>query len=77
MVEGNRVLSVVIEGELLAVDEGMNFKCMTCRDTNEVRVFNQCDHCDGVGCPKCDAGLVQASIPCPVCEQNRKMSSRY
>lgn len=77
MVEGNRVVSIVIEGELLALEEAMNYRCMTCRDTNRVRVFDQCEHCDGVGCTKCDAGLVPSSIPCPTCEQNRKMSTRY
>lgn len=70
MVEGPWVLDLFrldektlqVEGELdLAVN------CNHCRDTKRVPVFDECQKCFGVGCDKCDEGLVMTSVPCPMC----------
>ena len=42
-------------------------KCYTCKDTKKVSVFDECEHCEGVGCQQCDAGLVRRFIDCPDC----------
>jgi hypothetical protein len=77
MVEGKRVVSLYLDGEYLELPpEETNYRCYTCKDTNRVQVFDQCGHCDGTGCNKCDQGLVPSSIPCPACEQNRRLSMR-
>lgn len=74
MVEGNRVVSVVIGGEKLE-DTQRVYQCVTCKDSHRVQVFDQCDYCEGAGCSKCDEGLVPSSIPCPVCALNKMLSS--
>lgn len=52
------------------------YRCDTCHDTHRVQVFDQCDLCEGVGCSKCDEGLVPSSIPCPMCDQKARLQ-RY
>jgi len=74
MVEGNRLTSIVIEGKKLEVEVEVFHRCMTCKDTGRVQVFDQCERCDGVGCSKCDQGLVPSSIPCPTCALNAMLS---
>lgn len=46
-------------------------RCESCRDTGRMPVFDQCEHCEGVGCSHCDEGLVPATIPCPLCQKRR------
>lgn len=76
MVEGNRVVSILIEGEKFEVETLIVYRCVTCKDTGRVQVFDVCGACDGVGCNKCDQGLVPSSIPCQVCALNRMLSYR-
>ena len=73
-VVGNRVTLILIEGKKLELEAEVVFKCVTCKDTGRVRVFDQCEHCDGTGCPKCDQGLIPSSIPCPTCALNAMLS---
>ena len=47
-------------------------KCESCRDTGRTPVFDQCEHCDGVGCEHCDEGLVPSTIPCPSCGKGKR-----
>ena len=75
MVEGNRVISVAWSGEKLEADK--IYKCQMCKDTDKIRVFNECPTCEGVGCTRCDGGLVPGTIPCPACSLNRMLSKHY
>lgn len=45
----------------------LRVRCESCRDTGRMPVFDQCEHCEGVGCAHCDQGLIPATIPCPSC----------
>jgi hypothetical protein len=47
-------------------------KCEACRDSGRMPVFDQCEHCEGVGCAHCDQGLVPSTIPCPSCQSGRR-----
>ena len=76
-VKGNQVLSVLVEGDLVEVDDlSQYYDCVSCRDTGKVGVFNPCDYCDGTGCERCDMGLNRASIPCPTCALNKLLSRK-
>lgn len=57
-------------------DDGVAYKCETCKDQRKVRVFNECPKCYGVGCKRCDEGLIPSSIPCPDCTTQRTQFSR-
>ena len=84
MVEGQRVKSYFRQGaepEEVAPEEvepqGKTVhRCGTCRDDHRVQVFNECPYCEGAGCKKCDEGLVQGSIPCPDCTQQKPQRRR-
>jgi RecJ-like exonuclease len=74
MIEGNRVLSMqhlvpvddIVEDEII-------YRCVACKDTGHLIVFDECPHCEGVGCKHCDQGLVRNQIPCQSC--GRKSTS--
>lgn len=67
--------SVPAHASLSSVDEELEvtYRCEHCKDSGRVQAFDPCPHCDGVGCPKCDEGLVPSSIPCPMCASGRKL----
>lgn len=52
------------------------YRCEICKDTGRVQVFDPCEHCDAVGCNKCDEGLVPSSIPCQMCDSKAKQMRR-
>lgn len=47
--------------------------CVSCQDTGQVKVYNLCGHCNGIGCGRCEDGYTQGYIPCqdPNCSVNR------
>jgi hypothetical protein len=45
------------------------YRCETCRDTGQMRVFDECEVCHGRGCRHCDEGLVPSSVNCPDCRE--------
>lgn len=79
MVQGRRVTSVTVLPTLKLVEPvepAAHYQCQTCQDKNKVQVFDQCEHCDGLGCPRCDKGLVPSSIACPECDRIRRFGGR-
>jgi hypothetical protein len=73
MVEGFLVLSVGRVTDIPPpVAALLSFKCEACKDTGRMPVFDQCEHCEGVGCSHCDEGLVPATIPCPSCQKGKR-----
>jgi len=79
MVVGKRVVNFShIEEETKPEVPEVYHRCNICKDTGKVRVFDQCEHCDGMGCSKCDQGLTPGTIPCPMCEQKERLKAwRY
>jgi len=76
MIVGKRVVNFTqIEPEVAIEEPEKFYRCVTCQDTKRVRVFDQCDHCEGLGCPRCDEGLVPGNIPCPACYQKERLAS--
>ena len=69
---GQRVVSIYAKDVLIETTEYYN--CVTCRDSGRVQVFDQCEHCEGAGCSRCDEGLVPSTVPCPSCELNKMLS---
>jgi hypothetical protein len=70
MVQGSYILDLLELNEAtgrVVDDADYAVNCKTCRDRKKVPVFNECDDCEGVGCEKCDGGLVLSSLPCPDC----------
>lgn len=50
------------------LDSFNNIKCLDCRDTKKVVVYDVCDYCLGKGCKKCNnTGDVKNYIPCQAC----------
>jgi len=85
MVVGKRVVKFTMVGTDIALRQlplplplpEKFYHCHTCKDTGRVQVFDQCEHCDGIGCSKCDEGLVPSSIPCPMCESRKRFQQAY
>ena len=75
LIEGRKVLSFQKLSE--GVEDEVFYKCETCKDTTKIPVFDVCEHCDGVGCKHCDAGLVRNTIPCPACSIKPKHEVSY
>lgn len=69
MVIGDRVTSIAEFEEAAPVD------CSICKDTGIVHVFDQCEHCDGLGCNACNDGLVPSTVPCQQCELKKLLSA--
>lgn len=45
------------------------YRCNYCKDTGKVIVYDVCDNCDGVGCPKCNnTGELRNYITCQDCK---------
>jgi len=83
MVEGNRVVNVSkLEKEvefkqpLPSGGYTKRIECTFCNDKKVIRTFDECPHCEGVGCKRCDQGLTPSSIPCPMCVQRAAFSKR-
>ena len=48
-----------------------NYKCVDCKDTRKILVYDTCDSCEGEGCPKCHkTGEIKNYIPCQACNSN-------
>lgn len=62
-VQGNEVFNVFNMDDNTTSDH----ECRRCKDTGKLPVFDECLHCNGVGCHHCDEGLVRNFIFCPDC----------
>ena len=67
-IQGNEVFNVFNITTQTTSDVG----CTTCMDTKRVPVFDECQHCQGVGCHHCDEGLSRNFIVCPTCTSKLK-----
>ena len=44
------------------------YKCIDCKDTKKIMVYDTCEFCDGTGCRKCNnTGEFKSFIPCQLC----------
>lgn len=71
-IDGKKVVAVKRGGgEQDAVSKEPEFKpgtCPHCGDTKQHAAYDQCGHCAGKGCAKCDfAGDIRTMIPCQLC----------
>jgi len=48
------------------------YRCLDCKDTKKILVFDICEFCDGIGCPKCNKGYNKNYISCQSCNTKFK-----
>lgn len=46
------------------------YRCLDCKDTKKILVYDTCEVCDGKGCRKCNnTGEIKNHIPCQSCNR--------
>jgi hypothetical protein len=49
------------------------YKCIDCKDTKKIMVYDTCESCDGTGCRQCNnTGEVRNFIPCQACNKVKR-----
>lgn len=70
-----KVVEVVppVEVEPPEVDNTV-YRCVTCKDTGKVVVYDECSYCERAGCRRCSGvGEVRRYIPCQDCMQRKRL----